>query len=293
MKHILIIMLATATAQAAPLDPARIPADARWWLHLDLESARTTEVGGRIAKEITEREGAKLRAAERMFSINFLTDLSGFTLYGHGDKKDGVLIVDGNFDQTHLIDIVAAAENYETSDHSSTTIHSWTDKSKSQNAAFVAQNLLVFSETKSSLQDAIDQLASGTGMEPDPFTSAGAPPVVTGSARIADLPMKKDDAKLLRKAENLRIALGEANGQLEGRIEVETDSAVTGKLVRKVLEGIIAIGKLTDENLAQINPDFETRESEGGRVISATLSLPAAEMISLMEKNGAFDKIGK
>ncbi|MFC7337998.1 hypothetical protein ACFQY0_12470 [Haloferula chungangensis] len=296
MKQLLTILLAAAAASslhAAPLDPARVPADAKWWLHLDLEGARQSEVGGRIAREITEREGAKLRAAERMFSINPLTDLAGFTLYGDGDEKNGVLIVEGRFDQAHLTDIVAAADDYATSEHAGTTVHSWKDKSKSQNAAFVGDRLLVFSQTKSTLHDAIDLLASGEGMQAETFATVGAPPVFIGSAKVAELPMKKDDAKLLRKAENLKIALGETGGQIEGRIELESDSAVTGKLVRKVLEGIVAIGRLTNEELADINPAFETRESEGGRVVSATLSMPASEMISLMEKNGDFDKIGK
>jgi len=52
----------------------------------------------------------------------------------------------------------------------------------------------------------------------------------------------------------------------------------------KVLEGIIALGQLTDERLAEADLDFETEVAEGGRRLEAHLSLPAKEMIEWMDE---------
>ena len=45
--------------QAAPLNPAEIPADTKWLLHFDVEKAREWEAEARQAKKDGERKGQK------------------------------------------------------------------------------------------------------------------------------------------------------------------------------------------------------------------------------------------
>lgn len=296
MKHLILPILLIATAHAGEFDPARVSPDAKWWLHADLDTVRGTEVGKRIVSEIEARKGDQLNALKLMFSVNPLTDLGGITLYGNGKKDQAVALIDGRFERDHLEGLLKAADDYRSGTHADFTVHSWTDKKedgeKEQHAAFVREDLIVFSERKSLLFKALDVIKSGAGMEMDPFVEAGsATPFLVGEARLSEVEMDEDESKLLRKADTLRVALAEAGDRMEGRMQVEVGKASDGKLLSKVLDGIMALASLTDDRLSDAGFNSEVRADAGGSTVNCTISVTSAGMISIMEKNGDFDRI--
>lgn len=293
MKHLLLPCLFATALHAAEFNPAHVSRDANWWLHADLEAVRNTGIGKRIVETIEDKKGAQLRAAKRMFSINPVTDLRGITLYGDGRKDRAVAIIHGNFDRAHLEDLVAAADDYRSETKNGVVVHSWTDKKKRQHAFFAADDLLVFSHFEDLLHGAMTTLKNG-GMDPDPFVSAGAgAPFLVGSATLSEVEMDGDESELLGHAETLRIALAEAGGRMEGRMLVETADPADGERFRKVMDGMIALGELGNATLREADMRFEARSENGGRGVRCTLSLPVATMMTMMEQDGAFDRIGE
>ena len=298
MKHLILPILLIASVHAGEFDPTRVSPDAKWWLHADLDAVRGTEVGKRIVSEIEARKGDQLNALKLMFSVNLLTDLSGITLYGNGKKDQAVALIDGRFNRDHLEGILKAADDHRSGIHSDFTVHSWTDKKKDENkeqhAAFVREDLIVFSERKPLLLKALDVFKSGAGMETDPFVATGsAAPFLVGAARLAEVEMGEDESKLLRKANSLRIALAETGDRMEGRMQVEVGEASDGKLLRTVLDGIMALASLTDDRLSDADFKSEVRADAGGSTVNCIISMTSAGMISIMEKNGDFDRIGE
>lgn len=293
MKHFVLPILFTASLHAAEFDPARVSSDAAWWLHADLDGIRNTEMGKRIVTIIEEKKGAQMRALKRMFSINPVTDLEDITLYGDGGKDRAVAIIHGDFDRAHLEDLVAAAEDYSAEEKSGFTVHSWTDKEKRQHAFFASDDLLVFSHFEDLLDAAMTTL-KGTGLPDDPFVSAGSgTPFLVGSARLAEVEKDEDESELLNHAETLKVALAESDGRMEGRTLIETSDPAVGERFRKVMDGMIALGELGNATLREADLRFETTTEDGGRTVRGTLSFPSGTMMEILEKDGAFDRIGE
>lgn len=293
MKHLILPFALAASLQAAEFNPAHVSSDAKWWLHADLEAARGTEMGKRVVSVVEDKQGAQLRALKRMFSLNPLTDLKGITLYGDGRADHAVVLIHGKFDRAHLEDLVAAGDDYSSEEKDGTTIHSWTDKGKRQHAFFAQNDLLVFSHFPDLLNVAMTTLKS-QGMAPDPFVSAGSgAPFLVGSAMLSEVEMKGDESELLGHAEVLKIALAEAGGRMEGRMLIDTADRADGERFRKIMEGMIALGELGNAALRDADMQFEARGENGGRTVRSTLSMPSADMIAMMEADGAFDRIGE
>ncbi len=293
MKHLLLPLLLAAGVQAGEFNPAQVSPDAKWWLHADLEAVRGTEIGQRVVTVVEDKKGAQLRALKRLFSINPVTDLKGITLYGDGGKDRSVAIIHGSFDSGHLEDLVAAAEDYSSEDKDGTIRHSWTDKGKRQHAFFARNDLLVFSHFEDLLEGAMTTLR-GEGMSPDEFVGAGSgAPFLVGSAKLSEVEMDGDESELLAHAQTLKIALGEAGGRMEGRLLIDTGDRADGDRFRKIIEGMIALGELGNAALRDADMQFEAKAENGGRTVRSTLSLPTAEMIAMMEADGAFDRIGE
>lgn len=269
-----------------------IAPEAVWWLHADLDAARASEMGKKIVAEIDQRRGPQLRAIKRLFSVNPVTDFGSITLYGDGEKKHAVVMIQGKFNRGHLEDLVMAADQYTASENGGVKVHSWRDNGKRQHAAFVEDELLVFSEHKKLLLNALDVLKSGEGMKTDKFvTAGGAKPILVAVARLSEIEIKGDESKLIGKADTLRIALREASGRMEGRIMLEVGNPKDGERFRRVLDGMVALGELGDSSLEAADIKYQSSNEKGGRVVHAKLSLPSAEMISMIEDCGAFKMI--
>lgn len=293
MKTLVLPILFVASLQAAEFNPGHVSSDASWWLHADFEAVRDTKIGQRVVEAIEKEHAAKLKAVKRMFSLNPVTDIKGITLYGDGGKDRAVALIHADFDRAHLEDLVGAAEDYGSERRGEVTVHSWTDKGKRQHAFFASDDLLVFSHFESLLESAMSTLRSG-GMERDPFVSSGtASPFLVASARLSEVEMKGDESELLGHAETLKIALAESGERMEGRMMVGTAERVDGERFRKVMEGMVAIAELGNAVLRDGDMRFETSSADEGRTVNATLSLPSSVMIKLMEKDGAFARMGE
>ncbi|MEM1083631.1 MAG: hypothetical protein AAGI48_05875 [Verrucomicrobiota bacterium] len=296
MKRLLLPLLLSAAAQAAPFEPGRVSQDAKWWLHADLDAVRNTAIGKRLVTEIEEKKGDQLNALKLMFSVNPLTDLGGITLYGNGKKDQAVALIDGSFDREHLEGILKAADDFETENHGELTVMSWTDeeKDKRQHAAFVHDDLVAFSERKPLLIEALDVFSKNNGMVADPFVAdAASQPFLIGTALLGEIELDDDESKLLGKADSLRIALAETGERMEGRMRVEVGKSSDGLLLGKVLEGIMALASLTDDRLGDADFRNSVSTADGGKTVECEMSMTSSGMITIMEQNGDFARIGE
>lgn len=282
-----LVFAAVLPLGASPLEVSRIPADTKWLMHVDFDAMRGTEVGRRVGAEVESRHGAQVRAFKRMFSVDVLKDLRGMTLFGNGRKDEAVVIVDGVMDRAHLEDVVAAAEGYRAVDHGKFKVHSWRDKGKDQHAAFFSDRLLVFSEREGLLRLALDAMDGGASMpEVEFFNEGPGKPVMVAMARLREIEMDGNEAELLRRANTLKMAMGESDGRIVCRMAAVTDDAATGKRVRRVLDGLLAIAEL-DENLAgKMDLQSVVKPLAGADGAVVEMDMPVADLLGIMEKVG-------
>ena len=290
MKPILLSLSLAGILSAGEFQPDRVAPDAKWWLHADLTAAKQTAPGQRMVEAIEAKHGDQLNALKLMFSVNPMTDLDSITLFGDGRKDKAVAIIEGRFNRKHLEGLVKAAEDYKHHTHGSFGVHSWEDKGKRQHAAFATNTLLIFSHEKPLLHQALDVIESGNGMTPDPFTTSGeGSPFLIGSALLSEVEMDGDESRLLGKADVLKIALHESGEQMDARMLLEAGNPRDGQRFKRVMEGIIALGELSDALSDSGDMTFTTRTSGGGRIVNSTMSMPSSMMVEWMEAEGAFD----
>ncbi len=289
MKTTLLCLLAIATPlHAGGLIPSRIPASAKWFLHADTDAMRGSETGRAVFRLIEEEHGAKLRAIKRMFSIHFLNDLNDITLFGDGLPDHSVALIHGTFDHDHITDVLKAAENYSESQHAGTTVMSWTDKGKPQNAAFAQHDLLVFSHQGDSLREQLDLLRANQPADADPFfAAAGGRPLVLANARLSEIKLPDDASAVLRTLRTLRIAASENDGRFTIRMGVEGTNAKQANRLQRILDGVVALSQVVNKDLGDLDLRSEIHTTKNPPGVSADLSLPVAEWITLMEKDAA------
>jgi hypothetical protein len=289
MRSILLSLLVLAAPlPAAELVPSQIPASARWQVHADLDAMRVSATGNAVFAQLEAEHGKQLRAFKRMFSLHLLDDLRGITLYGDGKPDHAVALIHGTFDHAHIEDVIGAAEDHETSTHAGFTVHQWNDQGVAQHAAFANKNLLVFSRQAPLLRDALDVLKANVPAAADPFFAAdGGRPLIAASARLSDIDIPDDGARLVRMARTLHLAAHEHDGRFILRMAAETADATDADRLRRMLDGVIAFAQAADPKLDGLDLRAELTSDPARPAMSGKLSLPVAEWLTLMAKAAA------
>ncbi len=285
IRFLIALTALAAPLAAAELNPARIPASAKWLIHTDIDAIRASESGKAAYKFIEREHGDRLRALQRMFSLHLADDLAGITLHGDGKKDHAVAIINGTFDREHLEDIVKGADAYSSAAHGDFTIHTWTDKGHVQHAAFAADDLLVFSRQRPLLEESLDVIRGAAPATEDPLHTAPAGTHMIAAARMDGLDMPHDAARILQKAASLRISTQETEGMVSVRVSGETREAADADRLLRFLDGVIAFGQLVNPEIAELNLAAEAKAD--GNHFSASLSMPADQWISIMEAEAA------
>lgn len=285
MKFLIPLLLPLAAPLCAgELSPAQVPSTAKWLLHADLDAMRSSETGKAVFSRIEAEHGAKLRALKRMFSLHLINDLRDITLFGDGLKDHAVVLFDGTFDQAHIEDVLKAADGYSGTSHEGIAVHSWTDKGKPQNAAFAKPDLLVFSPQRDLLYKQLDALkANAPGTENPLLSAPGSRPLIAAAARLAEMEMPEDSARVLRQIGLMKLSAHEEGGRFSIKMNAATPNPKRANSLRRILDGIVALSEIGNPDLA--SSDFQsaidTTDQPG---VNAAVSLPVAQWLSLMEK---------
>jgi hypothetical protein len=277
------LLLGTIAATAAPFQPGQVSEDANWFLHADLDNLRNTQVGATLMEAIEKEHGRQLKAVKRMFSLNPFTDLHGVTIYGSGEEDEAVALIHATFQRDHLEDLIGASDGYKTTQHHSNTIHTWKDDDKKvQNGAFFGKDLVIISEHKGLVSDALDVLDKrADGMKALSTQSA----FMFGLINLEGIDIQGDEAKLFEKARSLQGRLFEQDGRLHAELVIEAADNALAKRFQKVLDGIVALGELANEDLASLELGMQTSIKDG-TMVTATMSIPNDRMLELMEEAG-------
>ena len=128
----------TGVAAAAPLDAKTVPADAKWVVHVDVDSLAKSETWKLVEPRLAARPnyGKSKAEIERLFAAQLPRDLHDVTLFGPGaGEADAVVVVRAAVDQQRVKTLLSLNESYTTQTIGGQTVHGWRDAGKGGAAA--------------------------------------------------------------------------------------------------------------------------------------------------------------
>jgi hypothetical protein len=111
-----------------------------------------------------------------------------------------------------------------------------------------------------------------------------------GLVNLENLDLRGDEAMLLEKARSLQCRMYEENNRLHAAMTIEATNGQEAKRFGKVLEGIIALGELTSDEIAKLDIRADVSMKDGSKV-HAVLSIPSKHILSAMKEAGELSKL--
>ncbi len=289
------IMAMTAAAWAAPFNPADVPAEVKWFAHVDVDQLKTTEVGKAVLEQLTtDEDNRKLAALQAVFGFDPRKDLFGLTVCGVGPRS--AAIVRGRFDAERLVTLLRANDGYEEITVEGRAIHSWIDEDKAKKkgpekarmyGAFHSSGAVILSEQSDTVGHVLAVL---DGAKPATAAKAPAPsdlkPIALGVAE--DLSGADPKNAALKLARSGTVVLGEAGGRVRGHVALETVDSGTASNLLKVAEGMKSALLLNAEKdpRAAMLAESATVALEG-TTVSMKMEMPAEEIVKAVRDEAA------
>jgi len=294
-----LAILGTVTIWADPFQSSQVSSEAVWYVHLDLERLKQTEVGRHLMTEL-EKPGNKDRLAifQAMFNFDPRKAIKGGTLYSQGaDPDDAVLLLHGDFDTDHLQTLATSGKDYTSSQHRSCTIHGWGDparagrvglKSRSYGALH-SSGAVVLGQKSSRVAEALDVLdqVNANLEKAGPLKQAGAnqsTAFLVAAARQADLSRIAPQTAVLKHFKTLAISANEADDKIVLESVVEADNAEAAQNIQSLAQGLVALAALQNNRpeAAKLAQGITVNRKETG--VQASLSLPVADVIAMFKQ---------
>ena len=171
-----------AVARADPFDPARVPADARYVVHLDMDAARPTQLWRAAYDRLSMNEAfaAKVGQFETVSSMRFPRDLHDVTVYGRetGDAA-AVVILHAKMSREQVLAAVQLAPGYASEIFGTYDLVSWDDDGgRPLFAAFHDGATMIIGRNGDLVKGALDTLDGKTAR-----TAVDAPLAIGGVGR--------------------------------------------------------------------------------------------------------------
>ncbi len=260
----LLVVLAVPRISGESLQTNLIPAEAKWFIHIDVQKFAQTELK-QILEENTEQEfGREIMGIEKMTGIDFFSDISAVTVIGiNQNNEEPVLAFSGNLDKSHLLGLLKEEETPKEINYGDFLIYTWDDDAY---GVFANDNLLIFSENRSGLEKVLDTY-SGKGknfsdtplqrqlktLSPDTF-------LVASAENISEMLDEDDDdfgALILKKTKSALFSADEQNGKVKVQLSLQTDSPETATNMESMVTGLKAFLSMNDK----IDPNWDIVKS--------------------------------
>lgn len=300
------VMLVPAAARinAAPLDLAAVPADAKWLMHLDMDAARNSVVvqrGGERMMKKNPQAGVMVDVVSQMVGMDPRKDLRDLTAYGvDTDKRNGVMIVRAKANREFLTRMVEKAADHKTMKHGDYTLHAWTHKRDGHSGpmvgAFYKDDVMVFARTEAAVKSALDVL---DGRQAAVTGNAGlAGRVRPGSIVVARATAVDPGTRcpVLKQGQGFRVALGEHEGKSFHRARMDMTTPAAADDVENVIKGFTSLAGLQWGGEADVMKEVAklvgtTKAVVDGATCTISWDADAEEVWKVVER--AYDSLEK
>jgi len=291
---------AEGAAWAGPLIRAQLPAEAKWVLHLDLDSFRSSQVGAFLTAEKIAKDMAKA-AADLKTYLDFdfdWTRINSVTAYGTDfsprDQARGVLLVHTSLDVQQGLDTAIAKQaqagvdgNVQKIEDGSAPVYRVRDEVF---VAFPAGGPVVLAKAREMLDQGLGVLAgqapnlAGTQTFLD-FPPAPAGFVFLGMAEgFADQPHVPPQAQVLKMTDAGQVVAGETGTALFVTVTLRAKTMEVSAQIQQVIQGLLALGALGQpENLEWQQLIQATRVTKQDRMVTVAVQLPVTTLVEKLQ----------
>lgn len=288
-----LMVFLPAAARTDALDPGEISANAQWAVHLDVKGLLSCRIGSHLLGMLEkDEEMAKVDAFGTIFEFDFREDLHSVTAYGTSfAREEGVVLVEGRFDKEKLLALMQAEGGKQKEiEFLDFVILEWTDGGDRFFICFYQKNRILFSNSQLLVQEAIDvltgqkeSLADGGGLKS--LRSLPEDTIIAGAANSFGKILGADpQAAVLQKAEEIQVAIGEADGIDFVDVTLSTTDEETATQVHHVLQGIIALGGLMSHEQPELAKLVQSVKLKlNGKKITIREAQPADELFKLIQ----------
>lgn len=241
-------MLLGARARAGEVKGEHLAADAKWYIHLDLERARETT----IFKELLDAARLQfpldevLAQLKQAIGINPLTDISGVTIYNTSFEKDvAAVIFYARVEPVLLTSLLANNPDYKQEAHGKHTLHCWTDPNdgKRKNGCFWGEGVVVMGDRIETLKAALDVLDGKTRGGSALVKQHKKSEFMYAAADLA----KSDDrnvSQLLSNSDAATAVASEESGTFALSLNLTAKTVEQATQLKQILDGLKAFGQL-------------------------------------------------
>jgi hypothetical protein len=249
----LLLLCLAPLAHAAPANANHVPADAKWYLHLDFDAAKQTVLFDQLLDALkaefpVEDVLAQLKAG---IGVNPLTDISGVTLFNNSFQKDvAAVVVYAKIDAGLLSNALAQNPDYKETVYGKHLLLGWTDKNdgKPKTGCFYSGDIVVMADKVDTLKLAVDTLdgvkAGGSSLvKPQTkgvFLAASADLAHSGDPNIS---------QLLSPTAPATATLSEVEGKLDITLTVTAKTAEQAVQLKKLADGAAAFAQLATREI--------------------------------------------
>jgi len=295
MKRALIplILLSPLTILlGAKLNPAHISADSKWMLHMDLDAFRNSQTGQNArSKWMGDEVEKKLQEMKETYGIDLDKGMHGATLYGNGEKDNGVLVIHADMDKQKLINFAKRNKEYGKSSYNGHKIHSLPGKrpGKQAHVCFHGKGTIIVAQTKELIEGALDVLDGqtpsikvGEGMRS--LSEELENPMMIAYGDFSALKEIQDNPKaaMLKMASRSGFAVGESLGISKASMFLEAKDADSCQQIESIIRGILALGSLQRDkqpDVAKLTNAFIVERNDN--LLKVSFRMDTQELIAI------------
>lgn len=253
----LVVFVLTSVAQAGPLEPAQVAADAKWFGHVNVEAIGAVPLVKECRQQCEKNEHAKAKIKEvtDKLGMNPMDDLLGITVYAtqyEGDVGVGLFSV-RKMDREKLVALFKQKHpDHKTAEYAGRTLYTWTEhhhgKEMTLTGTFANDKTILIGADAEHVKAALDVL---DGKKPALAKDA---PLIQGLAknalfvsRAVDVPAEyrqTTKCPVLRVCSAASVQWTEKGGQLSGKYDLTADSPETAKNLKAAVDGMKALVEL-------------------------------------------------
>ena len=292
------LLMAAATTQAAPLDPAHLPAGAKWVIHVDIEQIHKSDLVEACMAKFKENDKAQKKVKEitEKLGMNPMKDLLGVTIFDteYGSRKGVVLIHCNKLDRKKLHAIFEKKHpKHKTTKYGNWTLNTWTEKKRGREMSitgtFANDNTIALSGSADKLKKALDVIAGkgkALGSDAKLVDGLGKKAIMVARAMDVDAAyMKKTKCPVLRNCTAATVVWSEKKGQLIGQYALTTDTEDTAKSFKAVVEGMKGLASLrfgSNKDVAKLMDGLKVKAK--GTAFNLTYKAATSDIIAVAKK---------
>ena len=246
------LAMALTASEAAPVDKASIPNDAKFIAHLDLDAFRASKIGTTLLEQIRSEEGGeRLDALVEIVGFDPLTAVQGATLSGNGEEDNGILVMKHKANDAKLIAFMKLDEHYRKTEHGKHEIHGAGDRSDGKRGyvSFVNAATAVLAPSRELVGAGID-LVNGKGAAKQlplglkTISKKATKAFITAHADVESFKEQIDDESLKEMVKQAALVMGERDEKVILSVAVDTYDADTAQQMEAMVNGLIGFAKL-------------------------------------------------